>query len=322
MSKHKAPGKAHRKGVTLFELHQLFPSEEAARQWFEGIIWPDGPQCPHCGSDDARECKDHKPMPYRCGNCRKHYSVKTGTLMTGSPLPLLKWVYAIYLDTTSLKGVASMKIHRELGITQKTAWFMQQRIREAFADQGPAVPMEGPIEVDETYVGGRDRNKHAHRRSGIRGPSGKAAVVGAKDRASNRVAARVVQRTDQPTLQNFVVEHADWQAEVYTDGASAYKGMPNHQSVAHSVGEYVRGQIHTNGVESFWAMFKRAHKGTFHKMSPKHLQRYVNEFAGRHNIRELGTFAQMSFVVARLAGRHLPYARLIADNGLPSGARS
>ena len=324
MSDYTAPGKAHRKGVTLFELQRMFPDEEAARQWFEAIIWPDGPQCPHCGSDDARECKNHKPMPYRCGSCRKHYSVKTGSLMNGSPLPLLKWLYAIYLDTTSLKGVASMKLYREIGITQKTAWFMQQRIREAFADQGPPVPMAGPVEVDETYVGGKARNMHAVQRKQLTGRGGvdKTAVVAAKDRATKQVAARVVERPDQPTLQGFVVEHADWQADIYTDSASAYKGLPNHQAVAHSTGEYMRGAVGTQGVESWFSMLKRAHKGTFHKMSPKHLQRYVNEFAGRHNIREAGTLAQMAFVAAKLAGRRLTYARLIADNGLPSGARS
>lgn len=146
----------------------------------------------------------------------------------------------------------------------------------------------------------------------------KTAVVAAKDRATKQVAARVVEHPDQPTLQGFVVEQVD----IYTDSASAYKGLPNHQAVAHSTGEYMRGDVGTQGVESWFSMLKRAHKGTFHKMSPKHLQRYVNEFAGRHNIREAGKLAQMAFVAAKLAGRHLPYARLIADDGLPSGARS
>ena len=324
MSKHKAPGKSYRKGISLFELQQMFPNEEAARRWFEKIIWPDGPQCPHCGSLDARPRKNMKPMPYRCGDCRKHYSVKTDTLMRGSPLPLLKWVYAIYLDCASLKGVASMKLYREIGITQKTAWFMQQRIREAFADQGPPVLMEGPVEVDETYVGGKARNMHAAKRKELTGRGGadKTAVVGAKDRKTNRVAAKVVERTDGPTLQGFVVDNAEWDAEIYTDDATAYRALANHSTVKHSAGQYVDGQIHTNGVESFWSMLKRAHKGTFHKLSPKHLQRYVNEFAGRHNIRELGTLSQMAVLAARMGGKRLQYATLIAPNGLDSAARS
>lgn len=324
MTKHKAPGKSHRKGITLFELHELFPNEEAARKWFEAIIWPDGPQCPNCGSTDARECKNHKPMPYCCRTCKKHFSVKTGTLMNGSPLPLLKWLYAIYLDTTSLKGVASMKLHRELGITQKTAWFMQQRIREAFVDQGPPALMRGPVEADESFFGGKRANMPTRKRKQFtgRGKEGKTAVAAVKDRPSGRVVAKVVPRIDKATLHGFVGENVAPLARVFTDDWPAYRGIPNHDAVRHSAGQYVDGQIHTNGVESFWSMLKRAYKGTFHKMSPKHLQRYVNEFAGRHNIRDLGTLSQMAFVAARMAGRRLRYAKLIADNGLPSGARS
>ncbi len=321
----KAPGKSHRKGITLLELVQLFPDEEAARIWFEGILWPDGIRvCPRCESTNTHECT-HAKMPYRCRDCRKYFSVKTGTVMTGSPLPLLKWVYAIYLDTTSLKGVASMKVHRDLGITQKTAWFMQQRIREAFAHEG-AGPFDGPVEVDETYVGGRRKNMSNAKRKALadtgRGPMGKTAVVGAKDRASNRVAAKVVHETTAPVLVSFVQSNASVGTTIYTDDASAYQGLPNHETVKHSVGEYVRDQIHTNGVESFWSMLKRAYKGTFHKMSPKHLQRYVNEFAGRHNIRDLDTLHQMAIVASGLVGRSLPYRHLIAANGLESGARA
>lgn len=321
----KAPGKSHRKGISLLELKQLFPDEEAARIWFESILWPDGIRiCPRCESTNTHECS-HAKMPYRCRDCRKYFSVKTGTVMTGSPLPLLKWVYAIYLDTTSLKGVASMKVHRDLDITQKTAWFMQQRIREAFAHEG-ARSFAGPVEVDETYVGGRRKNmSHAKRKALAdtgRGAVGKTAVVGAKDRASNRVSAKVVHETTAPTLRSFIQSNATDGTAIYTDDACAYQGLTNHETVKHSVGEYVRDQVHTNGVESFWSMLKRAYKGTFHKLSPKHLQRYVNEFAGRHNIRDEDTLHQMTFVALRLAGRSLPYRQLIADNGLASGARS
>ena len=156
-----------------------------------------------------------------------------------------------------------------------------------------------------------------------RGAVGKTAVVGIKDRATKNVSARVVESTDKPTLQHFVYEHTATGATVYTDDAAAYEGMHfHHETVRHSVSEYVRGMAHTNGVESFWAMLKRAHMGTFHKLSPKHLNRYVQEFAGKNNIRESGTRDQMRDVVLRLMGRDLPYRKLIADNGLPSGARS
>ena len=318
----KAPGKAHREGITLIELARMFPDEEAAREWFENLVWPDGTRhCPECGSINTHECS-HAKMPYRCRDCRKYFSVKTGTVMANSKIPLLKWVYAIYLDTTSLKGVSSMKLHRDLGITQKSAWFMQQRIREAFDHQGPPVKFDGPVEVDETYVGGLERNKHASDKLNAgRGTVGKTAIVGAKDRRTNEVRAEVVPATDAATLKSFVGDHAGDGAEVFTDEAAAYKGLPNHSAVRHSVGQYVDGHIHTNGIESFWSMLKRAHKGVFHKMSPKHLQRYVNEFAGRHNIRELDTMAQMAAVTRGLVAKKLPYVRLIRDNGLSAGAR-
>ena len=300
----------------------MFPDEKVAQRWFENILWPnDKRYCPRCGSDDTHEAS-HLKMPYRCRDCRKYFSVKTGTVMAGSPLPLLKWVYAIYLDLTSLKGVSSMKLHRDLGITQKSAWYMQQRIREAFAVEGPNL-MAGPVEVDESHFGGKERNKHASKKlKAGRGTVGKTAVAGAKDRATGQVSAAVVGATDAETLQGFVVSRVAEDATVYTDENRAYRGLPHkHETVNHSVGEYVDEMVHTNGVESFWSMLKRAHKGTFHKMSPKHLQRYVNEFAGRHNIRELDTIDQMAVITSRLDGKFLPYRELIRDNGLPSGAQ-
>ena len=310
----KAPGKSHRKGITLMELADRFPNERAATDWFEATVWNGERCCGHCGSLDTYRVKSGKPMPYRCRDCKRYFSVKTGTLMAGSPLPIRKWVYAIYLDVTNLKGVSSMKLHRDIGVCQKTAWFMQQRIREAFTAQGPMVFL-GPVEVDECYIGGLEKNKHESRklRAG-RGPVGKTAVVGMKDRGTKQVAARVIERTDRETLQGFVDDHAAPGAQVYTDGTSPYRGMDRpHESVKHSVGEYVRGLAHTNGVESFWSMLKRAHKGTFHKLSAKHLQRYVNEFAGRQNIRDMDTLQQMEHVVAAMVGKRLMYRDLIAE---------
>ena len=173
-------------------------------------------------------------MPYRCRECKRYFSVKTGTLIAGSPLPVRKWVLAIYLDVTSLKGVSSMKLHRDIGVCQKTAWFMQQRIREAFAALAPVAGMTGPVEVYETNMGGKERNKHASKRLNAgRGPVGKTAVVGVKERATGQVAARVVENTDADTLQGFVEERRVPNAPVFTDGASAGAAcLPTDRSTA------------------------------------------------------------------------------------------
>ena len=208
-----------------------------------------------------------------------------------------------------------MKLHRDIGVTQKTAWFMLHRLREAWA-QEEAEPFDGPVEVDETYMGGKKKNmsKEKRRQAFGRGPAGKTMVMGAKDRETNRVAAQVIERKDRETMQGFVADHVAPGAKVYTDTAGGYHGMTgfDHEKVNHNIGEYVRDIAHTNGVESFWSVLKRAHKGTFHKISPKHLQRYVNEFAGRHGIRDADTIDQMNSVVAGMVGRRLMYRDLIA----------
>ncbi len=323
----KAPGKHYRKGISLPELFHMFPNDDAAQEWLEQQRWGNEPWCPHCGSYNVRR-NNHKSMPWRCAEreCRKRFSVRTGTPMYKSPLGYQTWVVAIYLLNTSLKSVSSMKLHRDLKITQKTAWHLAHRIREAYAGDGGDL-FFGPVEVDETYMGGKRKNMSNTKRKEAahlgRGTAGKTAVVGAKDRKSNNVRAKVVQSADAHTLQSFVINNADPSATVYTDDASAYDGLPfQHESVKHSVGEYVREMAHTNGVESFWSTLKRAHKGTFHKISPKHLNRYVQEFAGKHNARELDTLEQMGCIVRGLEGKHVSYKRLKQTNGLSSTARA
>ena len=324
-----APGKAHREGVSVMEMADRFPTEDAAREWFEAKVWPGGRHCPRCGSTETVECKGRPPMPYWCPSCKKHFSVRIGTVMERSHLPIRKWVWAIYLHLTSLKGVSSMKLHRDLRVTQKTAWFMLQRIRKAFDrdddDQGGAA-FFGPAEADETYVGGKRKNKsNAERKAATgRGTVDMEAVVGVKDRESNRIVARHIRRTDAAHVAGFVAENVRVGAKVYTDEAAAYHALQpwyDHESVNHGINEFVRGMAHTNGVESFWSMLKRGIAGTYHKLSPKHLHRYIDEFSGRHNVRERGTLAQMADVAAGMVGKRLTYRALIADNGLASGAR-
>ncbi len=320
-----APGKANRAGLSIIELTEMFPDNKTAEQWFVEQRWPSGVCCPECGSLDVQERKSRKPQPYRCRDCRKDFSAKTGTLMHGSNLGYRTWAFAIYMVVTNLKSVASMKLHRDLKVTQKTAWHLMHRIRENWQDRTDT--FAGPVEVDETYIGGKRSNMSNATRKALadtgRGVVGKTAVVGVKDRATNKVAAKAVTTTDKDTLQGFIKKHVATDATVYTDDAKAYDALPfNHATIKHSLSEYVKGDVHTNGIESLWSMLKRAHKGTFHKLSPKHLDRYVQEFAGRHNIREQDTVNQMGLVARNMAHKRLRYRQLIADNGLDSGARA
>ena len=315
---YKAPGKHFRKGLSTREFYQMF-DEEKAQQWFIEQRWPNGIACPSCGSLNVNTKAKHKTMPFRCREtvCRKHFSVKMGTFMQSSPLDLLDWLYVIYLVTTNLKSVSSMKLRREIKVTQKTAWYLAHRIRRALGRQTKPL-FSGPVEVDETYVGGRRRNMSATKRKALadtgRGPVGKMAVVGVKDRTTNKIQAQVVDDTTSATLQGFITSNTIPGARIYTDDATAYTDLPNHESVKHSVMEYVRGQVHTNGIESFWSMLKRAHKGTFHRLSPKHLHRYVDEFVARHNMRELDTLQQMSMVAKGMEGSRLRYKDLVRNS--------
>ena len=233
----KAPGRSHRTGITIMELLRMFPDDAAAESWFEKQRWPEGRFCPECGSVNTVSVASRKPMPYRCRDCRRHFSVRKGTVMQSSKLGLQKWAIALYMMTTGIKGTSSMKLYREVGIRQATAWFLMQRIREGFLN-GCDNPFLGPVEADETYIGGKRKNMPAKKRKKLtgRGTVGKVAVAGVKDRGSKQVSAAVVEKTDAGTLQKFVSDRTEPTAMVYTDESVAYAGIPRkHETVNHSV---------------------------------------------------------------------------------------
>ena len=229
--------------------------------------------------------------------------------MEDSKLGFQTWMLAIYLLTTGIKGTSSMKLHRDLGITQRSAWHLAHRIRETW--QNHSIPFSGPAEADETYIGGKEMGKHRRKKLNAgRGTVGKTPVVGVKDRATNEVRAVVVGKVNMETLHGFVGANVDAEAQLFTDENASYSGLPNHTSLKHNAGEYVKGLAHTNGIESFWANLKRGLGGTYHQVSIKHLPRYIGEFEGRHNARNADTLQQMRSMAHGMLGRRLRYKEL------------
>lgn len=309
----EAMTKRHAKTISLPELLAMFSTERKAVAWIERARWQGKPICPHCGTTDG--IRKHKPVKfaYWCKSCRSVFTVKTNTAIHASKLPIRKWGMAIYLILTARKGISSLQLSKELGITQKSAWFMLQRIREAC--KAGDFKLSGVIEVDETYIGGKERNKHESKKLHAgRGAVGKAAVLGMRER-QGKVKAMPVTATDKETLHAAINRNVEAGAVVFTDEHRGYFGLKRHykhSAVKHSAKEFVNGMAHTNGIESVWAVLKRGHDGTFHHISTKHLERYVNEFTFRLNEGNVSkdTIDRMSSLCGNISGKRITYKDL------------
>jgi len=301
---------------SLYDLMEAFPDEQSAIDHLRAIRWGENDErayCPHCGSTRVNHFKDRKN--HKCGDCRKRFSIKVGTIFEDSKIPLRKWFMAIWMITSHKKGIASTQLAKDIKITQKSAWFVLHRLRHAARTRSFNAPMEGTSEIDSTFIGGKEKNKHADKRKpGSQGGANKEVVLGIKNR-DGELRMQVIDSETMRVIRPIFHENVTKGSNIMTDEHKAFTGLwrdYNHHRVNHSKGEYVRHYtIHTNSIESVWALLKRQIIGIHHWVSPKHLSRYVDEMSRRMNRADMAEGERMNNLFTSVEGR-LRYKEMIA----------